>query len=349
MPSLEQIRRQKRLAEEKAKRDAVNDDTGGGTQDAVDAANTERAADTMEPEVVKEPEVIHGSKVEMPEPAREPVVQDEAEPETISKDSGSDEKDVDVQVPASGEMPAAGALEEAPEASDISEPVKEEAFSGPLPEVPVEAGDVPEPDGNEVLEEGTSGQEPKKSSGKGKPVQQSRKRRGRKGVAEDFKEDGTIRVDLPAKLVAMARSQFPEASNKTEAVAAWMYAKSDKTMDVPESIKKLAATYTGDQMSNLVKDVSERLAVLDSRTLKMQMLTDGRVQEMWYMIAYLMLERMDALAKTHMKDLDLTLPVFETLRSEVNGQFRKVRNRQQIQDGRQVYQRKVGGKRADIT
>ncbi len=336
MPSLEQIRRQKRIAEEQAKREsAAENNVDGGAQGVV--VEDVPANDV----VVQEPEVQTPKQEHEPEPVTVDVPVDEDAP----------------RIPASSEKPAEIVSEDVSGEAVSEQAVEEEVIEAVPETVPapaVEQGNVPDEVGDAVLEEEPAqgvdskqvdGEFKKKRSSGGSP---GGKKRGRKGVADDFKEDGTIRVDLPSKLVTMARSQFPEASNNTEAVAAWIYAKSDKVMDVPESIKRLAATYTGDQMSNLVKDVSERLAVLDARTIKMQMLTDGRVQEMWYMLAYLMLERMDALSKTHMKDLDLTLPIFDTLRAEVNGQFRKVRNRQQIQDGRQVYQRKVGGKRTDI-
>lgn len=329
MPSLEQLRRQRRLAEESANKESNQSpgvtETVSGSDENVNHKPKTVADAALSPEdesavrsvaSVAQPELqeSHGADSGVDVPAETPVMSSDEEP------SGHEVSDKDIQA---------------------------ETESASVAEVPVTSAQESVPDGIPVVSlepaaasdstDNDAGKPVKKKTGSGKRVG----RRGRKSVPDDFKADGTIRVDLPAKLVTMARGQFPDANNNTEAVAAWMYAKSDKVADVPDSVKQLAATYTGDQMSNLVKDVSERLAVLDSRTIKMQMLTDGRLQEMWYMVAYLMLERMDALAKTHMKDLDLTLPVFESLRADVNAQFRKVRNRQQLQDGRQIYQRKV--------
>lgn len=361
MPSLEQIRRQRRLDAERAN---AGKSVGDGVDDAAVAAGTEPIGEIATPQepvaapagiqengaivdgaydngaeddagtdkvgVSGEP-VMHTDAPESRTVVSEPVVQGAAE-------EGGPASGTDAQEDALLDAAHDGSGQDAPVDADV-------------PFVEANAGQVPEERGGSVLED-ADGERGDKHAGNGKPASGKKrtqpKKRGRPAVADDFKGDGITRVKLPMQLVSMMRSYFPDASNNAEAVAAWIYAKSDKTVDVPDSVKRLAATYTGDQMSNLVKDVSERLAVLDARTMKMQMLTDGRVQEMWYMVAYLMLERMDALAKTHMKDLDLSLPVFETLRSEVNSQFRKVRNRQQLSDGRQVYQRKVQGKRNDV-
>lgn len=357
MPSLEQIRRQRRLDAERANVEKADPGNAGGNDVAMPVEeNNDSIAMDGHNAADEQPSQADDAKTG----AEEPVI--DVSGETAGLDaSGGSSADSAAGISTQGDVPASGVTSDDDGTGDTVSEAREEAVvedvmaTGVIAEEPyVEQGDVPEETNGAVLEEdsvGAQGRAPEFDKPKRKPAGSkscNKSKRGRKPVADDFKTDGTIRVDLPSKLVAMARTQFPDAGNNTEAVAAWIYAKSDKTMDVPDSVKQLAATYTGDQMSNLVKDVSERLAVLDARTMKMQMLTDGRVQEMWYMVAYLMLERMDALAKTHMKDLDLSLPVFETLRSEVNSQFRKVRNRQQLSDGRQVYQRKVQGKRNDV-
>lgn len=357
MPSLEQIRRQRRLDAERVNAGKAGQDDVGGNDVAIPVEEnigdiTTDGHDAADERSLQADDIKTGAEEQVtnaPEDAGKPGV------------SGVPAVDGDGNISEHGDVPASGGTPEDNGVGDVVPKACGEVASGDdmatgvaAEEPCVEQGDIPEETDGAALEEGSVGAQerapepdkPKRRPARGKSRDKSK--RGRKPVADDFKTDGTVRVDLPSRLVAMARTQFPDAGNNTEAVAAWIYAKSDKTMDVPDSVKQLAATYTGDQMSNLVKDVSERLAVLDARTMKMQMLTDGRVQEMWYMVAYLMLERMDALAKTHMKDLDLSLPVFETLRSEVNSQFRKVRNRQQLADGRQIYQRKVQGKRDDV-
>ena len=325
MPSLEQIRRQRRLDAEKANAgqgNAAVDDNAAQTIEEVSESHAAQEQDYAVAYDAREDGGGSGIGVrDAEEPVEEPVQSEETGTTAESVGTGGEVLEY-ADIPASGKELEVSGSDDMPH----GERVIDDGTDTVDTEAGVEQGGVPEEVGGAVLEKvpelervPESLSEPDKSKKKPSGGKSQRSR---------------------SKLVAMARTQFPDAGNNTEAVAAWIYAKSDKTMDVPDSVKRLAATYTGDQMSNLVKDVSERLAVLDSRTMKMQMLTDGRVQEMWYMVAYLMLERMDALAKS--------LPVFETLRSEVNSQFRKVRNRQQLADGRQVYQRKVQGKRTDV-
>lgn len=135
------------------------------------------------------------------------------------------------------------------------------------------------------------------------------------------------RVQIPLDLVNMCRGQIPEALNNSDAVAAWIYAKSDKTTDVPDYIRKIAMSYTGDQTTNVLKDISENLAAMRQQNYRLGLLTDGRVQELWYMIAYLMLERMDEIHTPALSKMDLALPVFDTLRDMLRVQFATERNR----------------------
>lgn len=135
------------------------------------------------------------------------------------------------------------------------------------------------------------------------------------------------KVRIPAELVAMCRGQVPEALNNSDAVAAWLYAKSDKTADVPEYIKKISLSYVGDQTTNILKDINENLAAMRQQNYRLGLLTDGRVQELWYMVGYLMLERMDEIHSPSLPKLDLAIPVFDTLRDTLRTQFAKERNR----------------------
>ena len=135
------------------------------------------------------------------------------------------------------------------------------------------------------------------------------------------------RVQIPLDLVNMCRGQIPEALNNSDAVAAWIYAKSDKTVDVPDYIKKISTSYTGDQTTNVLKDINDNLAAMRQQNYRLGLLTDGRVQELWYMIAYLMLERMDEIHTPALSKMDLALPVFDTLRDMLRVQFATERNR----------------------
>lgn len=144
------------------------------------------------------------------------------------------------------------------------------------------------------------------------------------------------RVDLPTSLVRMAAAQIPAASTNSEAVAAWLFAKSDQMVDVPDYIKELSRSCTGDQTVNILKDMNEHMAAMDSRMRSFNALSDGKMQELWYMMAYLMLERMDELQSPAMAKLDLSLPVFDTLMGTLRQQVTRERNRLRMQQGKTI-------------
>lgn len=161
-----------------------------------------------------------------------------------------------------------------------------------------------------------------------KNVDKRRKKSGRPRIKKsDNEEKETLHLMVSKELVAMCRGQIPEALNNSDAVAAWIYAKSDKTVDVPDYIKKIALSYAGDQTTNILKDINENLAAMRTKSYNLQLLTDGRIQELWYMLAYLMLERMDEIHSPQLSKMDFGIPVFDTLQDMTRSQAMRERNR----------------------
>lgn len=214
---------------------------------------------------------------------------------------------------AQDEGPPENREEPAIKESVAQEPEVQEPVSVSLEEVPVEdEKEVPAP----------KPYSPEAEKAKADAV----RKKGQAG--RNRSSDSTdCKVRIPAELVAMCRGQVPEALNNSDAVAAWLYAKSDKTVDVPEYIKKISLSYVGDQTTNILKDINENLAAMRQQNYRLGLLTDGRVQELWYMVGYLMLERMDEIHSPSLPKLDLAIPVFDTLRDTLRTQFAKERNR----------------------
>lgn len=163
------------------------------------------------------------------------------------------------------------------------------------------------------------------------PDAQARKEDGRRKRGRPKKDkndnDAYLQLKVSPELVAMCRGQIPEALNNSDAVAAWIYAKSDKTVDVPDYIRKIALSYVGDQTTNILKDINENLAAMRTKSYNLQLLTDGRIQELWYMLAYLMLERMDEIHSPQLSKMDFGIPVFDTLQDMTRSQAMRERNR----------------------
>lgn len=165
-----------------------------------------------------------------------------------------------------------------------------------------------------------------------KPVDAPKAKRGKGRPAS--KDTVTCRVDVPLSLIKSIEAQIPAASNRSDAVAAWIYVKSDKTADVPDYVKALAGSYAGDQTTNILKSLDEHVKEMDVRLSRQMRDTDGHVQSQWFMLAYLMLERMDEISAPLLKDLDVGLPVFDTLREMLGVQCAKELNRLKLQAGR---------------
>lgn len=255
--------------------------------------NKERVTPKKEPEPVKEI---------VPEKAPDKPPEIIEEPEEAS-----------VLLKAQDEGPPEGREEPVIKESVAQEPEVQEPVSVSLEEAPVE-GEKEEP-------------APKPYSPEAEKVKADAVRKKGQAGRNRSSDSTDCKVRIPAELVAMCRGQVPEALNNSDAVAAWLYAKSDKTVEVPEYIKKISLSYVGDQTTNILKDINENLAAMRQQNYRLGLLTDGRVQELWYMVGYLMLERMDEIHSPSLPKLDLAIPVFDTLRDTLRTQFAKERNR----------------------
>lgn len=155
-----------------------------------------------------------------------------------------------------------------------------------------------------------------KESKRGRPSQKSQR--------------DTSRVDLPSSLVKMANSQIGVACNNSDAVAAWMYAKSDKIADVPDEIKQLSKYYIGDQMSNQLSSIDETLISMNNRLLKLWQNFDKASYEHMYMLAYIMLDIMGELKSTNIDFMDMSQPIYETLIDRMRHQVNNQRNHEAL-------------------
>lgn len=114
----------------------------------------------------------------------------------------------------------------------------------------------------------SSEQKSQKSSGK-KPT--------KKPDAE--KQTGTAQIrDFPRSLLAIARAEFPDATNNTDALAAYLLAKSGRSnLDVPESVSELVKNWEGDKtlenMEKRMNALSGQMAIVMAMLQEMELLT----------------------------------------------------------------------------
>lgn len=89
---------------------------------------------------------------------------------------------------------------------------------------------------------------------------------------------------FPNSLMRLAVKEFPDAANKSEALAAYVYVKSGMQADVPENVKQLASTYQGD-MTGI--NIENRLHRLETNLQGMMI----ALQELELGLSYLVFDR----------------------------------------------------------
>lgn len=109
--------------------------------------------------------------------------------------------------------------------------------------------------------------------------------------------------DFPRDLMAIARAEFPNAQNQTDALAAYVYVKSGKTgIEVSDEVKALVKTYEGDKT---LQNIEARLEAIESNTFD----TKSLLREVWYGILYVIRDRLGM--RNHNPDTEKDVQFFE--------------------------------------
>lgn len=165
-----------------------------------------------------------------------------------------------------------------------------------------------------------------------KPVRKPQpKKKSEKVVKKPRSNSDVAQIrDFPKELLAIARSEFPTAMNNTDALAAYVYAKSDGSVPVSDTIKELVSEWDGD---HAVEDLSTRVGHLEKKSTEMMQL----LEEMELLISYLLFDRMGyrkeqpkSLRSIDMLENDGAYDIMKRAK-EQSRQLRKQRN---IDDGR---------------
>ena len=122
----------------------------------------------------------------------------------------------------------------------------------------------------------------KQTSEKKRSVRTANNTTGRKlRIQSEFSQ---IR-DFPKELLTVVKSEFPMASNNTDALAAYVYVKSGGSVSVPDSVKELAEQWDGDRS---VENLTARIEYLEKKSKEMvQML-----EEMELLICFHLFDRL---------------------------------------------------------
>ena len=147
--------------------------------------------------------------------------------------------------------------------------------------------------------------------------------------------------DFPRDVAAFVRSEFPNATNNADALAAYVYIKSGKACAVPDSVKELAESWNGDKS---LQNMDDRMTVIERQMRAFSVV----LQELELGVSYMMFDRL-GFRKDNPKDtrsvalLEDGVAEMMTRLREQTMQYRKQEN---IKAGRQ-YQYKNGRKEED--
>lgn len=186
--------------------------------------------------------------------------------------------------------------------------------------------------GGEAVEEETAEVDMIPPKREPKPVRKPQpKKKSEKVVRKPRSNSDVAQIrDFPKELLAIARSEFPTAMNNTDALAAYVYAKSGGSVPVSDTIKELVSEWDGD---HAVEDLSTRVGYLEKKSTEMMQL----LEEMELLISYLLFDRMG-----YRKEQPKSLRSIDMLESDgaydimkrAKEQTRQLRKQRNIDDGR---------------
>ena len=173
----------------------------------------------------------------------------------------------------------------------------------------------------------------KKTSGSlsGKKKVQDEKKSSKKADAE--KQTGTSQIrDFPRVLLAIARAEFPDASNNTDALAAYVLAKSGRAnLDVPESVAELVKNWEGDKT---LENMERRLSALTTQNAVLL----GLMQEMELIMTFIAFDRLGyrQSVASDIRNVDFLENGVTDLLERLREQTKALRKQEAIKNGRPI-------------
>ena len=150
--------------------------------------------------------------------------------------------------------------------------------------------------------------------------------------SEKSKSDYIQIKNFPRGLMSAVRSEFPTASNNTDALAAYVYTKTNVSGNgVPQNIKDLAATYDGNRA---VENMEKRMSSLEKQVRDMMNL----LKEVELAISYVTFDRL-GFRRDNPKDMrsvdfleNGVTDIVERLREQTN----QLKQQENIKNGRPI-------------
>ena len=157
-----------------------------------------------------------------------------------------------------------------------------------------------------------------------------------KASPENKDDDSETRYlrDFPLAAVEYARQKFPAARSMSDAVTAYVYVESGRNFDVPERIKKLAKTWTGDKS---FESMNDQLCKLEQTTKELLKL----VEELSLVNHYILFDRLGfrRIQPATPDKIDLMEPGMDAFIESAKRQAAQLRKKRILKEGRPQKQR----------
>lgn len=161
-----------------------------------------------------------------------------------------------------------------------------------------------------------------------RPRTKSKAKVGRKSASNS--EFSQIR-DFPRELILVAKREFPNATNNSDALAAYVYVKSGCTATVPDNIVELAKTWDGDKSA---ETIALRLTRLEEKSLRANQL----LEELELLNSYLVFDRIGFRrdSPTGPRNIDFLETGVEDVITRIKEQAKQLRKKISIKEGRPI-------------
>ena len=138
--------------------------------------------------------------------------------------------------------------------------------------------------------------------------------------------------DFPRSLMAVARAEFPDATNNSDALAAYLLAKSGRSnLDVPDSVSELVQNWEGDKT---LENMEKRISALTGQMAIMLSL----LQELELLMTFVTFDRLgyrqDMAADV--RSVDFLESGVTDLMARVREQAKQLRKQEAIKNGRPI-------------
>lgn len=173
----------------------------------------------------------------------------------------------------------------------------------------------------------------KKQSGSLSGKRKAQEEKKSKKSIDDRPQTGTAQIrNFPKSLLAIARAEFPEASNNTDALAAYVLAKSGKTnLDVSDTVVELVKNWDGDKT---LENMEKRLSALTTQNAVLL----NMLQEMELVTTFIAFDRLGYRqdVASNIRSVDFLENGVTDLMERLREQTKILRKQEAIKNGRPI-------------